>query len=157
MQFNVAKYHVMHVGRGNNKHSYSMEGAQLARTEEERDIGVVVSDNLKPATQCIKAAQTANVVLGQILRAFHFCDRHTFLNLYKQYVRQHLECAVAVWSPWTAADTSSLERVQQKAVKAISGLKAGTYEERLAELGLPSLMDRRSQGERLRWCRHLSW
>ena len=140
MQFNVAKCHVMHVVRGNNKHSYSIEGAQLARTEEERDIGVVVSDNLKPVTQCKKAAQTANVV-----------------NPYKQYVRQHLEFAVAVWSPWTAADTSSLERVQQKAVKAISGLKAGTYEERLAELGLPSLMDRRSQGERLRWCRHLSW
>ena len=37
------------------------------------------------------------------------------------------------------------ERVQQKAVKAVSGLKGKTYEERLAEAGLPSLRDRRKE------------
>ena len=37
------------------------------------------------------------------------------------------------------------ERVQQKAVKAVSGLKGKIYEERLAEAGLPSLRDRRKE------------
>ena len=77
-----------------------MDGLALARTDEERDIGVVVTNNLKPTAQCKKAAQIANIVFGQILRAFHFRDRHTFLDLYKQQVRPHLEFAVAAWYPW---------------------------------------------------------
>ena len=54
-----------------------------------------MSDNLKPAAQCKKASQTANAVLGQILRAFHYRDRYVFFDLYKQYVWPHLEFAVA--------------------------------------------------------------
>ena len=38
-----------------------------------------------------------------------------------------------------------LEKVQQKAVRSISGLQGKTYEERLAEVGLPSLRVRRKE------------
>ena len=99
MEFNVAKCHVMHVGKRNIIQTYNMDGKALTRTEQERDIGVVMSDNLKPTVQCKKAAQTINAVLGQILRAFHYRDRYVFLDLYKQYVRPHMEFAVAAWSP----------------------------------------------------------
>ena len=83
MEFNVTK---CHVGKHNKRHTYSMDWIALARTEE-RDIAVVLSDHLKPTAQCKKAAKTANAVLGQILGAFHFRDRHTFLDLYQQQVR----------------------------------------------------------------------
>ena len=81
-----------------------MNGIRLEVSDKERDIGVTTSDNLKPAQQCKKAAQTASAVLAQITRAFHYRDRHVFLSLYQQYVRPHLELAVAAWSPWTQAD-----------------------------------------------------
>ena len=145
MAFNVAKCHVMHVGRANPGYQYSMNGTVLKISEEERDIGVTVTKNLKPSKQCQKAAQTAFTVLNQILRAFHFRDRNMFVSLYVQYVRPHLEFAVAAWSPWTQADIDCLERVQIKAVKAVSGLKGKSYEERLAELKLPSLQARRAE------------
>ncbi len=51
---------------------------------EERDIGVTLSSSLRPGAQCAKAARKATAVVGKILRAYR--DRHTFLNLYKQYV-----------------------------------------------------------------------
>ena len=101
MQFNVAKCHVMHVGRNNPENEYKMCGVTLEKTSDKRDIGVTVSSNLKPAQQCRKAAQTASTVLSQIMRAFHYRDGHVFLNLYKQYVRPHLEFSVAAWAPWT--------------------------------------------------------
>ena len=145
MSFNVAKCHVMHMGRNNPRHIYTMAGSVLSVTEEERDIGVTVTDNLRPSKQCQKAAQTAFTVLGQILRAFHYRDRHVFKSLYLQYVRPHLEFAVAAWAPWTQADITCLERVQIKAVKAVSGLKGQSYEEKLTELGLHSLQDRRRE------------
>ncbi len=91
MQFNVSKCKVMHMGHANPKFSYSMNGQELEETEEERDIGVVISSNMKPSAQCSVAARTAQSVLGQLTRAFHYRDRHVFMRLYKQYVRPHLE------------------------------------------------------------------
>ena len=145
MSFNVAKCHVMHIGRHNQRNVYKMDGVALATTETERDIGVLISSNLKPTQQCKKAAQTASTVLGQITRAFHYRDRHVFLKLYVQYVRPHLEFAAPAWSPWTVADVECLERVQKRAVRAISGLRGATYEDRLKEIQLPSLSDRRRE------------
>jgi len=40
-----------------------------------------------------------------------------------------------------------LEKIQQRAVKMVSGLKGATYEERIQELGLPSLEERRHQAD----------
>ena len=65
-----------------------------------------------------EAAQHANMVLGQITRAFHFRNRITFIQLYKQYVQPGI-CIPGL-----------LERVLKRAVKMVSGLKGRTYEER---------------------------
>jgi hypothetical protein len=81
MAINVLKCHVMHV----NCISVHYESLRLATTKIERDVGVPMSSDLKQAEQCSKTAQTAGAVLGQIHRAFHYRDRQTYLNLYKQY------------------------------------------------------------------------
>jgi hypothetical protein len=60
MAFNVKKCMVMHLGHRNNQHPYYMEGEQLHVTKEERDIGVIMANSLKPSAQCAKAAHTAN-------------------------------------------------------------------------------------------------
>jgi hypothetical protein len=147
MAFNVQKCHVMHVGRNNPKAEYVMNGVRLGKTETERDVGVLVSNDMKQADQCKKAAQTAGAVLGQIHRAFHYRDRFTYLSLYKQYVRPHLEFAAPAWSPWNRGDIACLEKIQERAVKAVSGLRGRTYSEKLAELGLPSLEMRRKEAD----------
>ncbi len=98
----------------------------LGKTEEEKDIGVIMTKPLKPVTQCAKATRTAGAVLSQIIWAFHFRGRHVFKGLYVQYMRPHLEFASAAWSPWTEADKECLEKFQERAVKMVSGLKSGT-------------------------------
>ena len=113
MQFNVGKCKVLHIGRNNPRNDYTMEGQQLKAVEEEKDIGVYVTSNLKPSKQCMEAAHKANVVLGQISRTFHFRDRHVFLQLYKQFVRVHLEVSGPAWNPWLARDIDCLENVQK--------------------------------------------
>ena len=143
MEFNVKKCKVMRVGKSELPLHYTMNGTKLAVTEEEKDIGVMVQSNLKPSKQCTVAAHRANAVLGQITRSFHYRDKRVFMKLYKQYVRPHLEFAVQAWSPWSVADKAILEKVQERAVRMVSGLKGRTYEERLGELDLPSLELRR--------------
>jgi hypothetical protein len=143
MQFNVAKCKVMHFGRTNPKYEYEMRGQKLEKVDTERDIGVTVSNNLKPSAQCAKAAATARTVLGQISRSFHYRDKKTFVKLYTTYVRPHLEFCTPAWSPWTRADIDCIENVQKKMVGMVSGLLATDYVSRLAELGLETLEKRR--------------
>ena len=143
MKFKSGKFRVMHIGTSNQEIQYTMGGTVLESTDTERDIGVLVTNSMKPTKQCQKAAQTASSVLGQITRAFHYRDRKTFVKLYKQYVRPHLEFAVMAWSPWTEADKDCLEKVQRRAVRMISGLASNDYMDRLAELGLETLEERR--------------
>ena len=143
MEFNVKKCKVMRVGKTDLPLNYSMNGVKLEQSGEEKDIGVVVQDNLKPSQQCARAAQRANNVLSQVTRSFHYRDKKTFLQIYKQYVRPHLEFSVPAWSPWSVADKDLLEKVQERAVRMMSGLQGTSYAERLLELGLPSLELRR--------------
>ena len=148
MAFNTKKCKVMHISPKNPRHKYKMNGEELMVTEEERDIGVTVTSNLKPRAQCSKAARTAQSVLGQISRAFHYRDRHVFVRLYVQYVRPHLEFSTPAWAPWAEGDKNVLEKVQRKAVGMVSGLHSKVYEERLKELGLQTLEERRHQADR---------
>ena len=122
-------------------------GTVLESSKEEKDIGVIISDSLKPSSQCAVAARKANQVLGQMSRSFHYRDRFTWIKLYKVYVRPHLEYAVQAWSPWTQEDINLLENVQRRAIRMTSGLAGHTYEERLIEVGLTSLEARRLRGD----------
>ena len=57
------------MGKNNPNHHFVMGGQMLDNTEEERDIGVTVSSDMKPTTHCAKAVLTAQAVLGQISKA----------------------------------------------------------------------------------------
>jgi hypothetical protein len=143
MTFNVEKCKIMHVGRSNPKYSYSMNGVQLKQVEEETDVGVIVQSNVKPAKQCQTAANKANGVLRTIWRNFQCRDSKVYLNLYKQYVRPHLECSVSAWAPWLQGDKQLLEKVQERAVNAMPGMQGMSYEEKCQRLELETLETRR--------------
>ena len=78
-------------------------------------------------------------MLCQISRSFCYWDKKTVLQLYRQYVRLPCKFSVPAWSPWTVADKEVLENVQERTIRMISELRRKTYEERLVELGMPSL------------------
>lgn len=143
MSYNVEKCKIMHLGRANPQYEYTMGGVPLTVVVEEKDIGVVVHNSLKPARQCKKAADTAGAVLKTISKNFHYRDKKVFLKLYKTYVRPHLEFSTQAWSPWLEADKKMLENIQERAVKMISGLQGTSYEEKCREVGLESLESRR--------------
>jgi hypothetical protein len=149
MQFNIEKCKIMHVGANNPKYEYTMDGKKLTAVTEETDVGVVVQSNLKPAKQCQRAANTATRVLKTIWRNFYYRDKKVYLNLYKQYVRPHLEFSITAWAPWLEGDKETLEKVQEKAINAISGLVSGSYVDKCRELGIETLAERRERHDLL--------
>ena len=145
MEFNVEKCSVLHFGHRNPKFEYTMNNTKIKQCDNERDIGVTVSSNLKPSNHCHDIARKANFALNQILKCFHYRDKIVFLNMYKQRVRPILEFSCPAWNPWLKSDIDVLEKVQIKAVNAISTLKSKTYPEKLNELKLMSLETRRTR------------
>ena len=143
MEFNVGKCKIVHTGKNNPKHQYFMAGQPLTVSDLEKDVGFTLHASLRPHKMTEVAARTGKSVLRQLMQTFKFRDKKVFIQLYKQYVRPHLEFATPVWSPWTQGDIDLLESVQEKAVKQVVGLKSRGYLERLKELGLTTLQDRR--------------
>jgi ribonucleases P/MRP protein subunit RPP40 len=139
MEFNIPKCKVMHVGRGNPRNKYNMNGVEFQAVDEETDIGIVAHRALKPAKQCEKATNRAKSVLNLIRRNVHYRDWKVFVNLYKQYVRPYLEFSSPAGSPWLEADIEKLENVQKTPITMVSGLRSINYEVRCREIGIQTL------------------
>jgi ribonuclease P/MRP protein subunit RPP40 len=129
MHFNVKKCKVMHVGKSKKRsaHVYTMDDSsdvtrELQETVLERDLVVMISNDLKWKFQVEAAATKAN----------------------KTYIRPHLEFAIQAWSPYLEKDIETLEIVQRRVTKHIHGLSNLDYDERLKAL---RWMRRRERGD----------
>ena len=147
MEFNVDKCKIMHLGKKNPKHTYNMGGSELTVTREERDLGVLIDDQLNFDKHIRGIVNKANRMLGMIKIGFACLDKEMFMNLYPVLVRPLIEYCVQVWSPHMQKHIDLLEGVQKRATKLVPELRSMTYEKRLEKLGLTSLEDRRIRGD----------
>ena len=146
MLFNMDKCKVIHLGKHNTKFNYTMGGEVLKKDDYEKDLGFHFHESLLPSKHNAEAVKKANQVLGQILRTVSYRDKVHFIRLYTQRVRCHLEYVVQCWNPWLKKDINLIEGVQKRAVRCVQGLY-GSYEDKLSQLKLPSLIDRRLRGD----------
>ena len=147
MSFNVDKCKVLHVGRDNNEHQYVMNNVALKSVTEEKDLGVIISKDMKPSKQCTAARNKANRMLGLINRTITYKNEDNISKLYKALVRPHLEYAVQAWAPYHVNDKNRMEGVQRRATKSIPSLRNLPYDERLKKIKLYSLSYRRERGD----------
>jgi len=70
MSFNIDKCKVMHIGRSNKAYNYSLDGLVLKEAEIEKDLGMMISNDLKVSHQCLSAYNKANRILGIINRNY---------------------------------------------------------------------------------------
>ena len=147
LPFNVGKCKSLHIGKQNRRNIYEMSGTKLDQVREEKDLGVVIDDQLKFHKQTAGVIKKANSVLGVIKRCFARHDSSTLPLLFKSMVRPHLEYGNVVWGPYYKEDIKAVERVQRRATKLISGLHDMSYGDRLRHLKLPSLAYRRLRGD----------
>ena len=108
MDFNINKCKVLNIGSYNDKFSYNMNNTVLDNVNQEKDLGIIISSDLKPSRQCTEAIKKANKLVGFIGRAFEFKSEDIILTLYNSLVRPHLEYCVQFWSPYYRKDIDKL-------------------------------------------------
>ena len=81
LKFNADKCIVMHIRHSCGTKYYMEEGStwkELKSVQEERDLGVIITADLKSSSQCIKSAATARRVIGMVRRNFRHLDIANF-------------------------------------------------------------------------------
>ena len=149
MLFNYDKCKVMHFGQKNKEHEYTMELGQGERSHViekslvERDLGVMVSSDLKWVTQVEKVTKMAKNIIAQTRNNFSYFDAELVRLLYVSLVRYHLE--FSVFNPYLNKDIEKLEDIQHKVTKLVPVLRKDEYEERLKKLRSTTLETRRKE------------
>ena len=147
MLFNVKKCKTMHIGKQHAERVYTMNGCRIDTVTEEKDLGVVIRNDLKSSSQCTLAYNKANRMLGVINRTVSYKTKEVMTRLYKTLVRPLLEFCTAAWSPYYVKDKDQLERIQHRFTRMIPMIKELPYEQRLEHLGLWTLEERRNRSD----------
>ena len=147
MSFNVNKCKIMHLGYGNAKQEYNLDGTVLVETKEEKDLGVLIDNDLKFSRHVRGIVARANRMIGLMKISFENFDKDMFGPIYNTLIRPLLEYCVHAWSPYLVKDIQLLENVQRRATKLVREVRNMEYEDRLKELKIPKLIDRRIRGD----------
>jgi len=95
MLFSIGKCKIKHFGRTNSLTEYNMNNQKLETVTEEKDLGVIISQDLKASQQAYNKARR---ILGMINRNIVYRSKDIMVPLYKSLVRPHLEYCTAAWS-----------------------------------------------------------
>ena len=146
LQFNEDKCKGMHIGKANPGFSYVLGGKTLQETKRVNDLCVLITDDLKPADKVASPADAANSMLWRICKKLPslmntLSQHYTRLLFGHVWSSQH-KPGHENWEKYCQA-----EKVQTRATKMIPSLESLPYEDRLKQLSLTTLENRRHHGD----------
>src|SRR5664279_2182973 len=94
MLFNVKKCRTMHIGKQLTEREYRMNVRQLDTVKEEKDLGVLIRNDMKSSSQCSQAFQGKQNAWNNN-RPIEYKNKEIMLSLYKSLVHPLIEyCTV---------------------------------------------------------------
>ena len=110
MLLQAKKCKVVHIERNNPKYEYIINGEKLEEVNVEKDLGIMISSDMKVSSQCIAAYNKANRMLGLLKRTISLKSADILVKLYKTLVRPHVEYCTVAWSPHYIKDKELIEK-----------------------------------------------
>lgn len=131
------------MGFKNPSYDYKIRDTIINDNTYVQDLGLIFTSDLKPSTQCLRAAARAHKMISIINLAFKYLDSRSLSILYKSLVRPILDYCCVAWCPYYTKDIEVLEKVQRRFTRLVPGLKHMSYNDRLDTLKLQTLYARR--------------
>lgn len=120
-------------------------GITLNPSNYVKDLGIIVSTDLKWDIQINTMIQKAKTMSAWVFNVFKCRDTVTMLTLYKSLVRSIVEYCCPLWHPTKLGLTKQIEALQRSFTSRIHGCQNKDYWERLSYLKLMSLQRRRER------------
>ncbi len=89
--FNSNKCKIIHASRNSQLVNYQLKGSRLGKSTQEKDVGMIVADNLKSSAHVSAIAARANSILCIIKRNFSVLPRIILLS-------PHLSLVPPIWT-----------------------------------------------------------
>ena len=138
MVLNTSKSKVLPIHTPALNH-YSLGDELIPTSNQEKDLGSIISSDLSSSANCREMAVRASRVLNLLLRSLGKFQETSVPWIYTIYVRAHLEFNIHACPPIISRDSLVLERVQRRVTKRVKGLSSKSYPERIKTLDLFSL------------------
>ena len=124
LEFNTKKCHVLEMGKSARRPAWNYKmGEEVITKRKEKDLGVIIQDNLSPEKHINGIFGSTYNFLSNIRVAFHHMDKDMMKKIMTAMVRPRLEYAAVVWSPHTKKDIRKLERIQRTATRMVPELR----------------------------------
>ena len=91
-----------------SRYCYKMDGMDIVKVNEEKDLGVLIDCNLKFYSQCSAVVNKANRLLGLIKQTFLNISADSFTCPYKSLVHPILEYGNLIWISYYKIDIQNL-------------------------------------------------
>jgi len=91
--------------------------------ETTKDLGILIDEKLSFKEHIHDKINKTYAMLGLIKRNFTILQLPSFILLYKNMVRSHLQYCNSVRSPYRKSDIEALAKVQKRATKILPHLK----------------------------------
>ena len=146
LPFNLSKCKVMQIGKSVN-FKYRLGSQELEWVAQEKDLGVLISSNLKAGNQCLAVYKKTSSVLGMFQRLLGRFTHDIVPIIMNTYIRPRMEYGVQAWAPWMEKDIHLLQRIYHRVTKSVIGLQSLPYNDRLSRLNLFDFNYRRLRGD----------
>ncbi|XP_069187363.1 uncharacterized protein [Procambarus clarkii] len=148
LKFNSSKCKVMKLDDGSRSPNTRNKLGDDVLHESDRETGPGgdITPNLSPEANIKKRPHHTSVTytrLANIRTALRNLCKESLRTFYTTYVTPILEYAAPARSPYLVKHKTKLEKVQRYATRLVPELRGMNYEERLLELQLTILQDRR--------------
>ena len=111
------------MGERNETYMDKLEQNITSIANEQKDVGVVIQDNLSPEKHIYRIFGDTFRMLRNIWMTFHFLDKDMMRKIITTMIRPKLEYAEVIWSPYKKKHVLKLEIIQRIVTKMMTDLK----------------------------------
>jgi hypothetical protein len=134
---------------------YTLFDVVLPTVKVQKDLGVLVDENLTFETQMLTTVKKCKQTIGCIKHCFRTRDPPTMLKMFCNIVRPKLEYCSSVWHPHTKGNIKIIEKVQRYFSFCLPTISHLSYNERLELNSMNSILYRRIEHDLVMVYKHL--
>ena len=144
-KFQLLTINPRNVHTDNDNQDISVAGHAIERMGKIKLIGVQINEKLSFTGHIRELCTKASQKVGVLVRLRNLIPCNAKLSLYKSSILPHLTYCHLVWHFCNASDRRKLERIQERALRAVYKTRPASYQELLDRAKLPTLYNRRLQ------------